>query len=125
MSAPRRRHVGTSQTPKDLSSRSATERSCRQSVADAARTLSTASYRARQDVQSSRGGPLVDRQRRQQQHRRAFGRDEQSIATAFVVDGVRVVLVADINPNRQALDANRRRAVELELQQADAEILAH
>jgi hypothetical protein len=41
------------------------------------------------------------------------------------VDGVRVVLVADIDPDRQALDANRRRAVELELQQADAEILAH
>src|SRR5678815_6045540 len=59
-----------------------------------------ASYRARQDVQSSRGGPLVDRQRRQQQHRRAFGRHEQPVAAAFVVDGVRVVLVAHIDPNR-------------------------
>jgi hypothetical protein len=34
-------------------------------------------------------------------------------------------LVADIDPDRQALDANRCRSIELELQQADAEILAH
>ena len=39
---------------------------------------------------------------------------------ALIVDGVRVVLVADIDPDREALDANRRRPVERELQQADA-----
>jgi hypothetical protein len=31
------------------------------------------------------------------------------------VDGVRVVFVADIDPDRKALCANRRRPVELEL----------
>jgi hypothetical protein len=41
-----------------------------------------ASYRAPQNVEPSRGGPLVDRQRRQQQHRRSFGRHEQPVATA-------------------------------------------
>ena len=41
------------------------------------------------------------------------------------MDGDRVVVNPDINADRQALDANRRRAVELELKQADAEILAH
>ena len=41
------------------------------------------------------------------------------------MDGVRVVLVADIDADCKALDANRRRAVELKLQQADAEIIAH
>ena len=53
------------------------------------------------------------------------GRHEQPVAAARVVDGVCIVFVADIVPIARPLDANRRRAVELELQQADAEVLAH
>jgi len=60
-----------------------------------------------------------------QQHCRSFGRHKQSVPAALVVDGVGVVLVAEIDTDRKALDANRRRPIQLELQQADAEILAH
>ena len=69
--------------------------------------------------------PFVDRQRRQQQHRGPFGRHEQSVAPTLVMDSVRVVVGSNIDADRQALDVNRRRAVELELKQADAKILAH
>jgi len=41
------------------------------------------------------------------------------------MDSVRVVVGSNIDADRQALDMNRRREVELELKQADAEILAH
>ena len=41
------------------------------------------------------------------------------------MDGVCVVLVTNIDADRKALNANRRRPFELELQEADAEILAH
>ena len=41
-----------------------------------------------------------------------------------MVDGDRVVVIPHLDPDRKALDANRRSPVELELQQADAEIFA-
>jgi hypothetical protein len=56
---------------------------------------------------------------------RCFGRYEQPVAAALLLNSVRVVLVADIDPDRQALDAKRRRSFEVELQQADAELFAH
>src|SRR4026207_329551 len=81
-----------------------------------------ASDRARQNVQPSRGGPLVDRQRRQQQHRRSFGSPEHPVAAALIVEGVRVVLTVAADADRYALMAYRRLERDLLLPPADAEI---
>ena len=50
--------------------------------------------------------------------RRPFRRHEEPVAAALALDRVRVGLVAEIASDGQALTSNRRRAVELELQQA-------
>jgi len=84
---------------------------------DSAQRRCGASDRARQNVQPSRGGSLVDRERRQQQSS-TLPSTEQPVAAALALDRVRVGLVAEIASDGQALTSNRRRAVELELQQA-------
>jgi hypothetical protein len=158
MSAPRQRHVGTSQAPKDPSSRSVPQRSCGQILAarqgDCRRWCRAQPWQMhlsprlspqrgpeldsgicgrspRRIISSAPGCPVLSRRSACRSPATATAAPSSlRLTRATHCDGTWRGWCSrsprrNIYPNRQALDANRRRAVEVELQQADAEILAH